>query len=121
MIGGTEVIAPIEDVLPSASKAVKTVNSNHRYSVKVEDVVAEHIKYSRQQSDDSEWKIVEDDGEMKVFIRETEMDGVTCDPIKATMVVDGISSLEICSAFYVPEFRMLLGNNAGLINCHRNP
>jgi len=107
MIGGTEVIAPIEDVVPSASKAVKTVNLNHRYSVKVEDVVAEHIKYSRQQSDDSEWKIVEDDGEMKVFIRETEMDGVTCDPIKATMVMDGISSFEICSAFYVPEFRML--------------
>merc|ERR1712087_1031752 len=48
-----------------------------------------------------------DDGEMKVFIRETEMDGVTCDPIKATTVVNGVSAYEICSAFFVPDFRML--------------
>jgi len=93
----------MDDVIPSA----RTVYSKHRYSLKVEDVVAEHVKYSRQLSDDSEWKIVEDDGDMKVFIRETEMDGITCDPIKATTVVDGVSAFEICSAFFVPEFRML--------------
>ena len=40
--------------------------------------------YISQQSDASEWKVVEDDGDMKVYIREAEMDGVTCDPIKAT-------------------------------------
>jgi len=107
MLGGTEVIAQIEDVAPPVCTAAKTVNSKHRYSLKVEDVVAEHIKYSRQQSDDSEWKIVEDDGDMKVFIRETEMDGVTCDPIKATTVVEGVSAFEICSAFFLPEFRLL--------------
>lgn len=93
--------------MESCFETERDVNSSHRYSVKVEDVVAEHVKYSRQQSDDSEWKIVEDDGEMKVFIRETEMDGVTCDPIKATTVVNGVSAYEICSAFFVPDFRML--------------
>jgi len=107
MIGGSEVITQIGESAPAACQRKSTVNSSHRYSLKVEDVVAEHIKYSRQQSDDSEWKIVEDDGDMKVFIRETEMDGVTCDPIKATTVVNGVSAFEICSAFYAPEFRML--------------
>jgi len=107
MIGGTEVITQIGDNALSSCPRKSTVNSSHRYSRKVEDVVAEHVKYSRQTSDDSEWKIVEDDGDMKVFIRETEMDGVTCDPIKATTVVNGVSAFEICSAFFVPEFRML--------------
>lgn len=119
MIGGTEVLTQAEVITqisdlqiaestPSAAARSKsTGNGRHRYSHKVEDVVAEHIKYSRQQSDDSEWKIVEDDGDMKVFIREKEMDGVTCDPIKATTVVNGVSAYEICSAFFAPEYRLM--------------
>lgn len=107
MIGGTELISQIGDYALSACQHKSSVSSCHRYSLKVEDVVTEHVKYSRQQSDASEWKVVEDDGDMKVYIREAEMDGVTCDPIKATTVVNGVSAFEICSAFFVPDSRML--------------
>lgn len=69
-------------------------------------MVAEHIKYSRTSDTHDEWKIVEDDGDMQVYIRETEMDGITCDPIKATTVVQGVTAFEICEAFFSPAHRM---------------
>ena len=40
----------------------------------------------------AEWQPIAEDGEMKVYIREVEVDGVVCDPLKATHTVYGVTA-----------------------------
>lgn len=43
---------------------------------------------SDQSSDgDSLWRCIAEDGELKVYTREIEIDGVVCDPLKACHTV----------------------------------
>ena len=39
-----------------------------------------------------EWQPIAEDGEMKVYVREVEVDGVVCDPLKATHTVYGVTA-----------------------------
>jgi len=50
-------------------------------------VVAEHIKYSGFTIDDGVWEAIHEEGEMKVYRREMEEDGMIVDPLKAVHCV----------------------------------
>lgn len=51
------------------------------------------------------WQLFAEDGEMKMFRREEEVDGMVVDPLKAVHVVKGITGHEVCHYFFSPQFR----------------
>ena len=53
------------------------------YCLQINSVVDEHIKYASSTIDSSVWEAIHDEGEMKVYRREMEEDGMIVDPLKA--------------------------------------
>lgn len=51
------------------------------------------------------WQLFAEEGEMKMYRREEEIDGLCIDPLKACHFVNGFSAHEICNYFFKPEFR----------------
>lgn len=51
------------------------------------------------------WELFADEGEMRLYRREVEIDGLVCDPLKAVTVVKGITALEVCHHFFSPNVR----------------
>lgn len=49
----------------------------------INGVIDEHIKYASFEMDSSVWEVIHDEGEMKVYRREMEEDGMIVDPLKA--------------------------------------
>lgn len=53
----------------------------------------------------SGWQLFAEDGEMRMYRREEEVDGMVVDPLKAVHVVKGITGHELCHYFFSPQFR----------------
>lgn len=51
------------------------------------------------------WQLFAEDGEMKMYRREEEVDGMVVDPLKAVHVVKGITGHEVCHYFFNPKYR----------------
>ncbi|OQR74757.1 collagen type IV alpha-3-binding protein-like [Tropilaelaps mercedesae] len=51
------------------------------------------------------WQLFAEDGLMKMYKREVEVDGLVCDPLKAVHVVKGVTGREMCHYFFAPEVR----------------
>ncbi|XP_076145158.1 ceramide transfer protein isoform X4 [Alosa pseudoharengus] len=80
--------------------------STHRYSTKVEEMVQNHMAYSLQDvGGDANWQLVIEEGEMKVYRREVEENGIVLDPLKATHAVKGVTGHEVCQYFWDTNFR----------------
>lgn len=73
--------------------------------VKIERVVAEQIRSARMGLGKGAWQLFVEDGEMKMYRREVEEDGLVVDPLKATHQVKGITGRELCHYFFYPEYR----------------
>lgn len=43
----------------------------------------EQVKYAKAGVEEGVWQLFAEDGEMKMFKREVEIDGLVCDPLKA--------------------------------------
>uniref|UniRef100_A0A1B0C8B5 START domain-containing protein n=1 Tax=Lutzomyia longipalpis TaxID=7200 RepID=A0A1B0C8B5_LUTLO len=52
------------------------------------------------------WQLFADEGEMKMYRREEEVNGMVIDPLKACHVVQGVTAREMCHYFFSPEYRM---------------
>lgn len=79
---------------------------SHRFSDKVEDMVRNHITYSLQDvGGDANWQLVVEEGEMKVYRREVEENGIVLDPLKATHSVKGVTGHEVCHYFWDTAYR----------------
>ena len=52
----------------------------------MDDHVSEHLLHCNDNIT-SEWQLIAEDGEMKVYKMELEVDGITVDPIKAVHTV----------------------------------
>lgn len=62
--------------------------AKHRLSEEIEKIVQEHLKYDLQDDLDSNvWELLCSDGEMKVYRRELEENGIVLDPLKAVHIV----------------------------------
>ncbi|KAI4898335.1 hypothetical protein NFI96_024566 [Prochilodus magdalenae] len=80
--------------------------SSHRYSTKVEEMVHSHMTYSLQDvGGDANWQLITEEGEMKVYRREVEENGVVLDPLKATHAVKGVTGHEVCHYFWDTVYR----------------
>ncbi|KAI3362092.1 hypothetical protein L3Q82_012417 [Scortum barcoo] len=78
----------------------------HRFSTEVEDMVKNHMTYSLQDvGGDANWQLVVEEGEMKVYRREVEENGIVLDPLKATHSVKGVTGHEVCHYFWDTAYR----------------
>nr|XP_040053331.1 ceramide transfer protein-like isoform X4 [Gasterosteus aculeatus aculeatus] len=78
----------------------------HRFSEKVEEMVQNHMTYSLQDvGGDANWQLVVEEGEMKVYRREVEENGIVLDPLKATHSVKGVTGHEVCHYFWDTAYR----------------
>ncbi|XP_018099927.1 ceramide transfer protein isoform X4 [Xenopus laevis] len=90
--------------LPS-SEAYTAVGS-HRFVQAVEEMVQNHMTYSLQDvGGDANWQLVVEEGEMKVYRREVEENGIVLDPLKATHSVKGVTGHEVCQHFWNVDVR----------------
>uniref|UniRef100_A0A8C6WP37 Ceramide transfer protein n=1 Tax=Neogobius melanostomus TaxID=47308 RepID=A0A8C6WP37_9GOBI len=79
----------------------------HRFSAQVEEMVQNHMTYSLQDvGGDANWQLVIEEGEMKVYRREVEENGIVLDPLKATHAVKGVTGHELCHYFWDTSVRM---------------
>uniref|UniRef100_A0A3Q1HP12 Ceramide transfer protein n=1 Tax=Anabas testudineus TaxID=64144 RepID=A0A3Q1HP12_ANATE len=73
----------------------------------VEEMVQNHMTYSLQDvGGDANWQLVIEEGDMKVYRREVEENGIVLDPLKATHVVKGVTGHEVCHYFWDTAVRM---------------
>lgn len=91
--------------LVSTGDVFSSVGS-HRFSEKVEEMVQNHMTYSLQDvGGDANWQLVIEEGEMKVYRREVEENGIVLDPLKATHCVKGVTGHEVCHYFWDTDVR----------------
>ncbi|XP_015598669.1 collagen type IV alpha-3-binding protein isoform X2 [Cephus cinctus] len=89
--------------LPSgiATPAVK-----HRLWPEIEKVTMEQLHYARLGVGGAGgWQLFAEDGDMRMYRREEEADGLVVDPLKACHVVKGVTGHEVCNIFFSPEYR----------------
>nr|XP_012639310.1 collagen type IV alpha-3-binding protein isoform X2 [Microcebus murinus] len=78
----------------------------HSFFQKVEEMVQNHMNYSLQDvGGDANWQLVVEEGEMKVYRREVEENGIVLDPLKATHAVKGVTGHEVCNYFWNVDVR----------------
>ncbi|XP_077298873.1 ceramide transfer protein isoform X2 [Arctopsyche grandis] len=53
----------------------------------------------------SGWQIFAEEGDMRMYRREEEVDGMVMDPLKAVHKVRGVTGHEVCHFFFRPEYR----------------
>ena len=51
------------------------------------------------------WQLFAEDGEMKMYKREEEVDGLAVDPLKAVHTVKGVTGREMTHYFFSPDVR----------------
>ncbi|CAJ0925813.1 unnamed protein product [Ranitomeya imitator] len=72
----------------------------------VDEMVQNHMTYSLQDvGGDANWQLVVEEGEMKVYRREVEENGIVLDPLKATHSVKGVTGHEVCQYFWNVDVR----------------
>uniref|UniRef100_A0A3P9M3R2 Ceramide transfer protein n=1 Tax=Oryzias latipes TaxID=8090 RepID=A0A3P9M3R2_ORYLA len=91
----------------SSVELVSASDEIHRFSAQVEEMVQNHMTYSLQDvGGDANWQLVIEEGDMKVYRREVEENGIVLDPLKATHNVKGVTGHEVCHYFWDTNFRM---------------
>ncbi|XP_037536994.1 ceramide transfer protein isoform X2 [Nematolebias whitei] len=91
----------------SSAELFSASDDVHRFSTQVEEMVQNHMTYSLQDmGGDANWQLVIEEGEMKVYRREVEENGIVLDPLKATHAVKGVTGHEVCHYFWDTDFRM---------------
>lgn len=91
---------------PPPQADVYSSTGTHRFSDKVEEMVQNHMTYSLQDvGGDANWQLVVEEGEMKVYRREVEENGIVLDPLKATHSVKGVTGHEVCHYFWDTAYR----------------
>ncbi|XP_029295128.1 collagen type IV alpha-3-binding protein-like isoform X3 [Cottoperca gobio] len=91
----------------SSVELVSASDDIHRFSAQVEEMVQNHMTYSLQDmGGDANWQLVIEEGEMKVYRREVEENGIVLDPLKATHSVKGVTGHEVCHYFWDTAVRM---------------
>ncbi|CDW54254.1 collagen type IV alpha 3 binding protein [Trichuris trichiura] len=96
---------------PIAQEVNMTVNClllfrNTFFLLKIELLTFEQVKYAMQGVQEGEWQLFSEDGEMKMYKREVEIEGLVCDPLKAVHFVRGVSASEYAHYFFEPEYKM---------------
>lgn len=73
--------------------------------LQIERIVAEQVQYAKMGIGKDSWQLFSEEGEMKMYRREEEVNGLVIDPLKACHYVQGFSAHEMCHYFFEPEYR----------------
>lgn len=84
-----------------------TLAKEHRLWSEIDGVCQEQLHYARQGVGvgGNGWQLFADEGQMKMYRREQEIDGMVVDPLKACHMVNGVTAREMCHYFFMPEYR----------------
>lgn len=94
----------LSPALPSSDAIIGM--ESHRFVQGVNEMVRNHMNYSLQDvGGDANWQLVVEEGEMKVYRREVEENGIVLDPLKATHSVKGVTGHEVCQHFWSVDVR----------------
>ena len=86
-------------------------SSGHRLDPEIEHNTTEQLKYAKIPvgpgggGTEGVWELFADDGEMKMYKREEEVDGMVVDPLKALHTVTNVTARELCHYFFSPDVR----------------
>ncbi|CAF1108615.1 unnamed protein product [Adineta ricciae] len=81
------------------------IQGKHRLANEIERIVQEHLQYVRE-SVSHGWDLIHQEGEMKVYRREVEENGIVIDPLKCFHTIKGVTGHEICRYFWEYQYRM---------------
>ncbi|XP_033218744.1 ceramide transfer protein [Belonocnema kinseyi] len=90
------VVRPMTPTTPAA---------RHRLWPEIEKVTMEQLHYARLGMGAGSWMLFAEDGDMRMYRREEEVDGLVVDPLKACHMVKGVTGYEVCKVFFGPEYR----------------
>lgn len=74
-------------------------------ALQIERVTLEQLQYARLGVEGGVWQLFAEDGEMKMYKREEEVDGLAVDPLKAVHTVKGVTGREMTHYFFSPDVR----------------
>lgn len=79
----------------------------HRLGAEIESIVRQQANKASRGIEDKTlgWKLLLEENDMKIYRREEEVNGVSCDPIKAFFTVNGVTAFELCHFFFSPKYR----------------
>ncbi|XP_026673401.1 collagen type IV alpha-3-binding protein isoform X2 [Ceratina calcarata] len=77
----------------------------HKLYPEIEKITMEQLHYARLGVGAGGWQLFAEDGDMRMYRREEEADGLVVDPLKACHVVKGVTGHEVCEIFFSPEYR----------------
>lgn len=80
---------------------------SHKLWPEIDRICTEQLDQARQGVGDggNGWQLFADEGEMKMYRREEEVDGMVIDPLKSCHVVQGVTAREMCHYFFDPAYR----------------
>ena len=100
-------------------KGLETVTSGlaqvHPLWAEIDRVTLEQLHYARLGVGEGGWELFAEDGEMRMYKREEEINGLVVDPLKAVHTVKGVTGREMCHYFFSPEVRMEWESNNWII------
>merc|ERR1712112_686776 len=78
----------------------------HRLDPVIKVVAEEQLKYAKMAVEPGgAWELFAEDGSMKMYKREEEVDGMVVDPLKALHSVSRVNARELCHHFFSPSVR----------------
>ncbi|CAF1540027.1 unnamed protein product, partial [Adineta steineri] len=92
-------------VISSPDEGNLVIQGKHRLSNEIERIVQDHLKYVHEDVSHG-WDLIHQEGEMKVYRREVEENGIVVDPLKCFHTIKGVTGHEICRYFYEFQYRM---------------
>lgn len=82
---------------------------DHKLWPEVDKVTSDQLYYARLEvgegTDPAGWELFSEEGELRLYKRELEIDGLVCDPLKAVHTVKGVTGHEMCYHFFSPDVR----------------
>nr|XP_039251788.1 ceramide transfer protein-like isoform X1 [Styela clava] len=89
--------------------AIEKEKTVHPFTRELERRIHEHLIDSVKdpsKDEHTDWELFAEEGEMKVYRRELEEDGLICDPLKAMHAIEGVTAHEMCHYFWDTDIRM---------------
>lgn len=81
-------------------------SQGHPLWKEIERVTLDQLHYAKLGLGEGGWELFAEEGEMRLYKREQEIDGRVVDPLKAVHTVKGVTGHEMCHYFFSPDVRM---------------
>ncbi|TKR93954.1 hypothetical protein L596_008313 [Steinernema carpocapsae] len=106
-ITGDESSIEMAEEIAKSDYLVKIgISKNHVLFSEIDHITTEQLRYGLSGVEDGVWELFASEGQMKMYKRDLEIDGLVCDPLKATHSVKGVSAREYLHYFFDIRYKM---------------